>query len=183
VTIFLRRDDHQRVIELKCEHCDPREPSAVFRLDNPQLGSLLGDVTRPSAVVGRTSDWSHRYWSAALRSGTATCTGCGSEVPVRTYHRADRGHWRSAQGWSTACARCGEELTTSVAGLVLHHEAVRGLRRTHPWARIVGDWAARIDGRDVRVIRVRDERGGAGLDVVLDADIRTPTRPEVLPVR
>jgi RNA polymerase sigma factor (sigma-70 family) len=182
---FLRRDQSQRVVELKCEHCDPEVPSAVFRLDNPQLAALLGDVSRPSAVVGRAAEWSHRYWTAALGSGVAACTCCGYEVPVRTYRRPDRASWRGAQGWHTSCSRCGEALSTSVAGMVLHHEAVRRLRTAHPRARIVGDWAARMGGRDVRVVGVRDEHSGAGLDVVLDADMRTmpAVLPEVLPVR
>jgi RNA polymerase sigma factor (sigma-70 family) len=182
---FIRRDAARRLVELKCEHCDPREPSAVFRLDNPQLAALLADVTRPSAVVRRTSEWSHRYWSTALSSGVAACTRCGADVPVRTYSRPDLPHWRSAHGWHTSCSACGDELSTSVAGLVLHHDAVRRLRTAHPGATIVGDWGARLAGRDVRVVGVRDQRSGDGVDVVIDADMASgPTAPaEVLPVR
>ncbi len=70
-----------------------------------------------------------------------------------------------------------------MTGLVLQHPEVRRLRQAHPAARIVGDWGTRLDGRDVRVVGVREEHSATGLDVVLDPVLTPVAVVQVLPVR
>jgi RNA polymerase sigma-70 factor (ECF subfamily) len=169
-TVQLRRDERTGVVELRCGGCEPAGVSAAYRLDNPELGPRLADISRPSAVVGRMAAWSLGFWPDAIAAGRAPCTRCGAPAPVAPYVRDEVAALRSRRGWQVGCPACGEELSTSLGGLALVLPETRRLRQQRPRTRAVPDREATWAGREALVVGYRDDASGDGVDVFFDRE-------------
>jgi hypothetical protein len=155
--------------------------SAAYRLDNPELGPRLAEVSRPSAVVARMAAWSLAFWPDAIAAGQAPCTRCGAVAPVAPYLRDEAATLRCRRGWQVGCPACGEELSTSLGGLALVLPETRRLRRQRPRTRAVPDREASWAGREALVVGYRDDASGDGVDVFFDRE--TTRLLAVVPVR
>ena len=151
-------------VRLRCDHCEPDGVASMWRLDNPTLAPRIGSLQRPSAIVGRMTEWAASWWPAALETGQVRCTRCQSSVPVVPYDRGGVGDVRSERGWAASCAECGEISSTSLLGLLLATPEARELRARHPRA------FARPSRReqDRLVVGLHDEVSGTGVDAVYD---------------
>lgn len=167
-TIAYRRDDHRAVVELRCTACTPLHLSAAYRLDNPVLGGLLRDARRPSTVVGRMAAWAAEFWPAATAGGPVSCTRCGAPVAAAPYHREDPLDPRTRRGWVVSCAACGEQLSTSLAGLALALPETRALRAVRPALCAEPSRATSLDGRPALVVGFRDPGSGDSVEMVVD---------------
>jgi RNA polymerase sigma-70 factor (ECF subfamily) len=173
-TTSMRRDERLGVVELRCERCNPDSVSASWRLDNPVLRAHLTAVRRPSALVGRMALWSHDWWPTAIEAGRATCTRCGTEVPVLPYQRSDVEEVHTRRGWHASCDTCGEVLSTSLLGLALAVPEVRGLRVRRPRAHSLPTHAVETAGRPALVVVLADDASGDRVDVLFDDETGRP---------
>ena len=163
--LLVRRDERRNAISFRCPRCNPDAPGAVFRLDNPVLGDLLGELVRPAAILARAAEWSWRYFAGGVRR--VPCTRCGRPAPVRRYDRDRDG--RRTDGLYVRCA-CGEEVSSSVNGLALSLPAVRRFRREHPRTRRVPKREVDRGGVAAIVVGYEDVAGSAGVDVLVERD-------------
>ena len=121
-------------VSFRCPGCNPRADStgSAYRLDNPVFGTLLGAVTRPTAVLARAARWSQGYFAPGAGADVA-CTLCARPVRLRRYERQDAptaGAHR--HGLHAACPACGEVVCSSLGGLALVQPAVQRFRDEHP---------------------------------------------------
>ena len=131
-TLLTRREQGGRAIAFRCPGCDGEAGrSAVFPLDNPFFEQLVGSLERPTAMFGRVARWAREYWAGGDGSA-ASCTRCGGPATVRSHTRLDLAE--PVPGLFVRCARCGEELWTSLVGIAMATPEVRDLRRREPRA-------------------------------------------------
>jgi RNA polymerase sigma factor (sigma-70 family) len=164
----IRRDGRGGVVELRCDSCEPDGLGSSWRLDNPALAPALNAVTRPSAIVSRMASWCHGFWPAAIESGTVACTRCGTAVAVLPYARPGAYEPHTQRGWYVSCAACGEEMSTSLLGLVLSYPEARDLRAVRPRAHAVPTRHEHLDGRRVLVVGLRDDASGDVVEMLFD---------------
>lgn len=150
--LLTRRERGDEAIAFRCPGCDGEHGrSAVFPLDNPVFGSLVGSLERPTAMFGRVASWARSYWSAGDGSRVA-CTRCGGDTIVHAHTRVDAGG--PIRGLYVRCSACGEELWSSLVGVAMAMPAVRALRRRDPRVAAVvvesrGEIVVRFGGVDV----------------------------------
>lgn len=169
--VAMQRDRREAAIRWRCERCDGGGSgvSAQWSTDNPAFAPRLGDAQRPSTVIGRMADWAHGWWPAAIETGAVACTRCGHDARVSPYVREERSDDRTRRGWVADCDHCGEQLSTSLLGLLLVRPEARGLRERRPRTHAVPTRATTADGRTTLVVGLRDDASGDGLDAVYDA--------------
>ena len=120
------------VIRFRCPACspDPDDVSTEFSLDNPQLATLVGGITRPATILRKGADWFHHYFLEVQTDGRVPCTRCGAPVRVEPYRREGRlvipGGTDGLFSW---CRRCGETSSSSREGLVASLPSVRAFQR------------------------------------------------------
>lgn len=144
--LLTRREAGGSAIAFRCPGCDGEAGrSAVFPLDNPLFERLVGSLERPTAMFGRIGGWARTYWSGGDGSSVA-CTRCGAQATIRSHTRLDT--TEPTPGLVVRCARCGEELWSSLVGIAMAMPDVRALRRCEPRAT-----ATVSAGRDAVVVR------------------------------
>ena len=167
-------------VAFRCAECEGTDgtPATVFRLANSQFSRLLDGVVRPSALLRRAETWSHAYYTSAASCGIAACTACGAPAAVEGYRREELAEGSPGTiGLSVSCAACGEQVTSSIAGLALAHPVLVEFRRAHPRTVARGP---RESGSESLLVRC-EEPGGIGRDVVFDrrtlrlVDVGRPT--------
>lgn len=166
-TVTWRRDEARAVVELSCSTCGPGDVSSAYRLDNPALAPHLRDARRPSTVVARMASWSATFWPSVF-AGPIPCTRCSRPVRARTYQRPAATDARTARGWQVLCHGCGEQLTSSLGGLVLALPETRELRARRPRLRAVPSRRELVGGRDAVVVGYRDDVSGDRVEAVFD---------------
>jgi hypothetical protein len=125
-------------------------------LTNPFFARLMGDVARPTAILGRLAKWSRRYFEPGVSS--AACPACAARTRiVLDEHRL---------GLSAACAACGRGVSSSVRGLAGSLPEVRAFRRPHIGRGRFVDH----DGAPAVAVRCEDLLGAAAIDVVFARD-------------
>ena len=167
-TSSMRRDRGAGVVEARCDRCHRDSLASSWSLANPTLGPHLRAVSRPTAVVGRMLDWARDWWPTAIAAGSAPCTRCGRDVPVRPYSRQDGDDVRTGRGWHASCAACGEALSSSLLGLALATPEARALRSLRPRAHAVPTRRAEHAGRPALVVGLHDDGSGDRVDVLFD---------------
>ena len=158
-----------RTVAFRCAACEGTggTPATAFRLANALFSRLLGGVVRPSALLRRAETWSHAYYTGAATSGIAACTACEAPATVERYRREELPEGAPGSiGLSVSCAACGEQVTSSIAGLALAHPALVEFRRAHP--RTVARGPRELGSQSLAVRC--EEPGGIGLEVVFDRD-------------
>lgn len=131
--LLTRRTGSPAIVSFRCPGCVPATTGsgAEYRLDNPCFSRLLGAVARPTAVLARAADWSHRYFAGGTGTKVA-CTRCAAPVPLRRYERESVPHDAPHRhGLQASCDACGEAVSSSLGGLVGTLPQVRSLRRDH----------------------------------------------------
>ena len=159
----MRHDDTE--VALRCASCDGRGLSARLPLHAPAFASLVGDVRRPTAIQSRLATWTDGYWS----SPAPRCVRCDRAVTPRPFTREGE-TWSVRHGWYADCPTCGEEVCSSVAGLVLSRPEVRGARRRTPSLRTLPDREVEHDGRRAVVVALGDARGAPQVSAVVLRD-------------
>jgi ribosomal protein S27E len=154
-------------VAFRCPACTRSETASEFPLGNPVFGRLLRGLVRPTAILRRTAEWAHGYFAAGA-GADVTCTRCGHTTRLTRYERDRDG--RASDGLLAACPNCGEQVCSSVGGLVVSLPEVARLRRDHPRSRSLPQRATDFAGRPAILVRHEDLLGGTGVDVVLDRD-------------
>jgi RNA polymerase sigma-70 factor (ECF subfamily) len=167
-SVLLRRD--RTAVSFRCETCDPHDLSVHLPLDVPVFRGLVGDVTRPSAVLARVAQWSTTYWCAIGGDGPPSCVRCGTSVRPEPYTRSELPGWASRHGWHAACRRCGQEVSGSVAGLASSLPEVRAARRREPRLRALPVRDVVRDGREAKVVGFGTSDGRSVVDAVFLRD-------------
>jgi RNA polymerase sigma factor (sigma-70 family) len=157
----LRHDADE--VALRCPSCDPSALSARLPLDAPVYAALVGDVRRPTAIQSRLASWTDRYWSSAA----PRCVRCDRPVAARPFAREDRADWSSRHGLHARCDACGEEVSSSVAGLVLALPEVREARRRTPCLRTLPDREVEHAGQPAQVVTLGEASGTPQVSVVV----------------
>jgi RNA polymerase sigma-70 factor (ECF subfamily) len=158
--LVLRRDAEALVF--RCPACQPDgTPGAFLRHDNPVFARLLAGLVRPAAMLRRVSEWTARYFDAARDE--VECTRCGADARLRPYDRGPDWHSVHRLGLVARCDACGEEATSSLAGLALARPEVRAFRSAYPRVRALP--VQRIDHGGVEALVVRYEAFGGSPDV------------------
>ena len=160
----LRHDDTE--VALRCPSCDAGAISARLPLHAPAFASLVGDVRRPTAIQSRLAAWTDGYWSSAA----PRCVRCDRAVSPRPFSREGGDTWSTRNGWHAACSACGEEVCSSVAGVVLSLPAVREARRRTPSLRTLPDREVEHDGRRATVVALGDASGTPSVSAVVHHD-------------
>lgn len=160
----LRHDDAE--VALRCPSCDGTALSARLPLSAPAFASLVGDVRRPSALQSRLAAWTDGYWTASA----PRCVRCDRAVTPRAYTRDGHGSWSSLHGWHARCAACGEEVSSSVGGLVLSLPEVREARRRTPGLRALPDREVDHAGSRAVVVALGDAGGTPHVSAVVLRD-------------
>jgi hypothetical protein len=161
----VRRDE--TIVSFRCPGCAPDRPQSELSLRNPFFADLTRDVIRPTAILGRASDWSRRYFA----HDDAACTRCGKSVRVRRYVRdgVEEDHVHRV-GLFAECVSCGETVSSSVGGLALAVPEARRFRRRHARIALLPLREVERAGAATIVVGMQDVSGGAGVDVLLRRD-------------
>jgi hypothetical protein len=160
------REVHDSVT-FSCPECSPGVPGSDFPLANPFFAELVGDLVRPASILARTGDWLQRYFANGAGALENPCTRCGRAVKVRRYRREPS---RNPEGLFVACETCGEQVSSSVEGLVLARSEVRLFRRGHPRTRVLPRRDLDFGGAPAFAVRVENVVGSGGVDVVFALD-------------
>jgi RNA polymerase sigma-70 factor (ECF subfamily) len=161
------REPPPGVVSFRCPGCSPDGVASELQLANAVFARLVGDVTRPTAIIGRTADWSRMYYGEGA-TAPVDCTGCGRVVHLRRYFE-DR-HGRPSDGLYADCEACGTQVSSSARGIALAQPAVRRFRRDHPRMRSRPPRAVDFGGAPALAVRYEDVLGSAGADVVFARD-------------
>jgi RNA polymerase sigma-70 factor (ECF subfamily) len=171
--LLVRREAPPGVASFRCPACDPDSsaPSSEYRLDNPFFAELVGSLVRPTAILARAADWSSGYFAPGAGGKGGACTRCGRPVDIRRYRRDDLPVDRMCRrGLYAECEACGEQVSSSVAGLALSLPEVRGFRRHHPRTRALPGKPVGYQGMRAILLRYEDFLGSSGVDVVFARD-------------
>jgi RNA polymerase sigma-70 factor (ECF subfamily) len=122
-------------VAFRCAGCAPGVVAARYALDNPVFEQLVGELQRPTAILRRAGAWAVGYFGGGA-GRPRPCTRCGAATPLHALRAPDRGLW-------ARCARCGEEVWSSLTGIAIASPAVRALR---------------VGGRRVRIAGVHEHR-------------------------
>ncbi len=171
-TLLLRRQAAPGVVAMRCPRCDTDAGSvrSEFRLGNPFFTTLIGDVTRPTAIIARTRSWAFDYFTAGLAGGAALCTRCTRPVPLRRYVRDDLPGKSQSHGLYVSCAHCGEEVSCSLDGMSLARPEVQRFHAEHRRSRRLPVRRVEHDGRAALVVGYRAVTSTSGIDVLFAAD-------------
>lgn len=154
-------------VSFRCPACTRSATASDFSLENPVFGRLLRGLVRPTAILRRTADWVHGYFAAGAPADVA-CTRCGRGTVLRRFARDRDG--RGSDGLYADCRACGEQVCTSVGGLVVSLPAVRRFRAAHPRSENLPPRGIDFAGRHAILARHQDVLGSSGVDVVFDRD-------------
>ena len=147
-------------VAFRCVTCDPGGLSVHVALDAPALGSVVGDVRRPSAIRARVADWARSYWQVHDEQPTSVaCVRCAGPVVPRRYTREDVSSWSCRRGWYAECPACDQQVSTSVGGLVLALPEVQEVRRRHSRLRLLPARDVQRDGSAAKVLAVIGPEG------------------------
>jgi RNA polymerase sigma factor (sigma-70 family) len=152
-------------VSFRCPACTRSATASEFPLENPVFGRLLRGLVRPTAILRRTADWAHRYFAAGGQ-GEVACTRCGRGTVLRRFAQDRDG--RASDGLYADCGSCGEQVCTSVGGLVVSLPDVRRFRAEHPRSENLPPRPIDFAGRHAILVRHQDVLGSAGVDVVFD---------------
>ncbi len=155
------------VVSFRCPGCSPDGVASELQLANAVFARLVGDLTRPTAIIGRTADWSRTYYGEGA-GAQVDCTGCGRVVHLRRFF--EDGKARPSDGLYAECATCGTQVSSSARGIALAEPAVRRFRREHPRTRSLPPRGVDFGGAPAFVVRYEDVLGSAGADVVFARD-------------
>lgn len=176
-TLSLRRDERRRVLEVRCEGCHRGEAvSSAYRTDHPALAPLLAGKQRPSVLLGRMDAWHEAFWRGALRRSGVACARCGHQCRPRPYRRDGEPEPGSGTGWYVECGACGEEMSSSLAGLALLQPESRELRRAARRVRAVPARMVEADGGRHLVVGHEELGGRRRVEVVFDQETLRPLR-------
>lgn len=171
--LLIQADPRAETVSFRCPGCDddPAHVSHEYNLTNPFFARLLGDLTKPTAMLARAADWSWSYFQAGIERGTVDCTRCGRSVVLEQYRPADAGGEEACRrGVAAACEACGEQVCSSARGMALATPRVRDFLRAHPRARVLSREQPVGDAGSTVVIGMADRDAGASADVVLASD-------------
>lgn len=169
--LHMRRELPPGSVGFRCPACEPH-PSALaseFRLANPYFDHLLGRLVRPTAILARATSWSHSYFDRGGAGAETTCTSCGASIRLRL-DVVVQDHGGEAQPrLHASCQQCGEQVSTSAAGLASARPEVRQLQREH---RIRARPTRQVThaGAAADVLSYEDVNGAAHVDVVVARD-------------
>lgn len=143
-------------IAFRCPACDTGAMSHHVDLTNPFFARLMGDVARPTAILGRLAKWSRRYFEPGV--SPAACPACAART--RIVLDGDR------LGLCAVCATCGRGVSSSVRGIAGSLPEVRAFRR----ARIGRGRLVEHGGVPAVAVRCEDVLGTAAIDAVFARD-------------
>jgi RNA polymerase sigma factor (sigma-70 family) len=162
-------------VSFRCPRCTPESAGRThaFDMTNPAFARLLAPVSRPTAILDRASRWVDHYFLATDATPRPVrrnaCTRCDRPVLVRRYRREGPEVPGALEvGLYTRCAACGEQVSSSLAGLALAHPEVREFRRGQPRLTLVPLRSTEAHGRAALVVGYRVPGGRAAVDVVFD---------------
>jgi DNA-directed RNA polymerase subunit RPC12/RpoP len=155
------------MVSFRCPGCSPDGLASQLPLANAVFARLVGDVTRPTAIIARTAQWSERYYGEGATGGV-DCTGCGRLVQIQRSFEDRKG--RPSDGLYAHCPDCGTQVFSSARGIALAQPAVRRFRRDHPRTKSLPPRAVDFGGAQALVVRYEDLLGSAGADVVFARD-------------
>ena len=167
--LVVRRESSPDALAFRCPHCQaPDVPGAFLRLDNPVFARLVGDLVRPASILKRVAAWSERYFAPDQKE--MACTYCGGPARLEPYER--EAWWPSVhrRGLVARCAACGEQASSSIAGIALARTEVRAFRKAHPRTRALPLREVEHGGVDAFVVRYEDFAGSDGIDLVFERD-------------
>ena len=159
-------------IAFRCPGCDPNpaQVASSFRLGNAHFAMLLGALTRPTSIFRAASGWAHGYFLHALSEPAVPCTNCGAAASVHLQPYDPAASSEPLPFVYIVCSRCGEAVSTSLAGLVTNLPAVQQFWRTHKLIqRSAGD-PIEVDGRPALVTSFASVQSTAWIDVVVALD-------------
>jgi hypothetical protein len=169
--LLMRRELPPGAVSFRCPGCsaDPQSVTSLLSLANPFFATLVGDLVRPSAILARTAQWVHHYYTEGLERGQVDCTRCGRRVPLQRGH-PDPGRDSDAPPSAyAACEACGEAVSTSLHGLALAQPEIRRFGRGSRRLRELS--GTRVDPAGSRtVVAFEDLVTAAHLEVEFDQE-------------
>jgi RNA polymerase sigma factor (sigma-70 family) len=149
--------------ELRCPSCSPEAPSSRLPLRNPHFARLVGGVVRPTAIAARAAEWAARTFAGGAGSEVA-CTRCARPVRVERHELGTRA------GLHASCRGCGEQVSSSLAGIALGRPAVKRLRADQRRVHALPPRRENRAGVPAVVVRFEALLGSAGADVAFARD-------------
>jgi transcription elongation factor Elf1 len=167
----MRVSADRSTISFRCARCDlDSQVASNYPLLAPELASVTPGITRPSQILRRGAEWSHRYFADARIGDTLPCTACGAPMRVDVIPPADDIDDMLTDRLQAMCDACGEGASISRTGLVTVLPEVRELRRRESRLRILPARRLEAGGRPAVVTSLGSVAGSARIDVVTDAD-------------
>lgn len=162
-------------IAFRCVGCEPsgNVPSSVYRLDNPSWASVVGGLSRPSAVVRRAGRFVHDYLTQAGNRQVAACTRCGADVAVGPAQRTDT-DLAHRHGVYIGCRACGEMVWVSAAGRALALPELQEFQRHEGRMRLAGVVELVSQSVPALALQWRSMASAARHDVVLKRETLQP---------
>ena len=171
--LVMRRQPPPGVVSFRCPGCsrDPDAAASLFSLANPVFARLVSELVRPTAILARTAEWVHRYYTAGTASGQVECTRCARLVALqRVFPAGGEPDGRGCPGVLAVCDACGEAVSSSMRGLALALPEVRDFRRDHSRLRALPTSEVEHAGVPATVVPFEDVRANARIDVVFARD-------------
>lgn len=157
---------------LRCPGCPRRMPGAdIGNIVNCHGDRDLAGLRSAKPALSRVMAESDGYYRAALASGGAPCSRCGSWAPVALRLPPELpAPYREARGIHLRCGRCGYLSDLRLPELTLWTPAGRAFWKAHPRLRLLPEREIEAEGRPALVVTFADVAGGARLAVVTDQE-------------
>jgi RNA polymerase sigma factor (sigma-70 family) len=161
------RETPPGAITFRCPACTRQAAASAFGLENPVFARLLDGLVRPTAILRRTAEWAQEYFAGGA-GAAVDCTRCDRAVRLLRYRRDRDG--RPSDGLYAPCPGCGEQVSSSIRGLLVGLPEVRRFRRDHSRSRTLPQRDVTFAGRAAILVRHEDALGSAGVDAVFARD-------------
>jgi RNA polymerase sigma-70 factor (ECF subfamily) len=174
--LLTRREASPGVVSFRCPGCNPGSVGTEYSLTNPLFAELVGEVTRPTAILARAAGWSREYFAPGAGGARVPCTRCGNLLHLRRYTRDRSGHDRA--GLYADCDVCGEQVSSSIQGLAQSLPEVQEFRRRHDRTQALPEQPLELEGRPAILVRYEDVLGQAAVNVFFAAETLQVIRAE-----
>jgi len=162
-----------QIFALRCPTCDADAKSIMAGLDltKPYHAKLLGNIKTYKPAYARLLAAFRPIYQGALKSHSAPCLACGSQVEVRVEH--DKQTYKHSSLFSQVtlhCPVCGWASNKSLTGLVLGSAAAQRFWREYPRMRMLPALDIEVQGSLAFLTRLQSLTSNAELTVISRRD-------------
>ena len=170
---LLGKYQKNEVFALRCPTCDPEAESIMAGLDltKPYHAALLGNIKTYKPAYARLLTAFNPLYQQALKSHTAPCLACGSQLEVIVEDdKPAYKHFDKFTQITLYCPACDWASNKSLLGLVLASPEAQRFWRAYPWMRTTPPQEIEAQGSMAYLTRLQSVTDNAELTVISRRD-------------